>query len=101
MLGKMGAFNVTLRIEDVPAFIRAARDVGWSAVDSGERLTTEDGVDQEAVVVVRVAREAESPPAAASPASLQSGTAGGVARSETATRSSSGGAPTMEYPAST
>lgn len=61
MLTKLGAFNVTLRIEDVPAFLRAARAVGWSAVDSGERLTTEDGVDREAVVVVRVASELELP----------------------------------------
>jgi hypothetical protein len=41
-------------VEDIPSFLRAACEAGWSAVDSGRRVTTEDGVDREAVLVVRI-----------------------------------------------
>ena len=54
MLQKLAALTVTLRVEDVQAFLRAAGEAGWSAVDSGRRVTTEDGVDREAVVVLRI-----------------------------------------------
>ena len=58
MLQKLAAMTVTIRVDDIAAFIRAARDAGWQAVDSGERLTTEEGVDKEAVLVVRIPRTA-------------------------------------------
>lgn len=54
MLQKLAALQVSVRVEDVPAFVRAAGDAGWSAVDSGRRITTEDGVDREAVILVRI-----------------------------------------------
>lgn len=54
MLQKLAALQVTVRVEDVPAFVRAAGDAGWSAVDSGMRVTTEDGVDKEAVLLLRI-----------------------------------------------
>lgn len=54
MLQRLAALNVTLRIEDVPAFLRAAGEAGWSAVDSGERITTDEGVDIEAVLILRI-----------------------------------------------
>lgn len=54
VLQKLAALTVTVRVEDVTAFLRAAGDAGWSAVDSGVRVTTEDGVDREAVLVVRI-----------------------------------------------
>lgn len=54
MLRKLASMHVTIRIEDVAAFVRAAAEAGWSAVDSGERVTTDEGVDKEAVLVVRI-----------------------------------------------
>lgn len=54
MLQSLAALQVTVRVEDVPALLRAAGEAGWSAVDSGRRITTEDGVDREAVVVLRI-----------------------------------------------
>ena len=54
MLQKLAALSVTVRVEDIPSFLRAACEAGWSAVDSGRRVTTEDGVDREAVLVVRI-----------------------------------------------
>lgn len=54
MLERLAALTVTVRVDDMDAFIRAARAAGWSAVDSGERLTTEEGVDKEGVLVVRI-----------------------------------------------
>lgn len=43
-----------VRVEDVPSFLRAAGAAGWSAVDSGRRVTTEDGVDREAILMLRI-----------------------------------------------
>lgn len=54
MLQKLAALQVSVRIEDVPALLRAAGDAGWSAVDSGRRVTTEDGVDKEAILLLRI-----------------------------------------------
>lgn len=70
MLQKLASFTVTVRVDDVPTFLRAARAAGWSAVDSGERVTTEEGVAKEAVLVVRIpavveAESTEETPAAA------------------------------------
>lgn len=59
MLQRLAALHVTLRIEDVPTFLRAAGDAGWSAVDSGERVTTDEGVDIEAVLILRIPAIAE------------------------------------------
>lgn len=59
MLQKLAALQVTVRIEDVPAMLRAATEAGWSAVDSGTRITTEDGVDKEAVLLLRIPVVAE------------------------------------------
>lgn len=52
--------HVTVRVEDAPAFVRAAMEAGWSAVDSGERITTDDGIDKEAVLLVRIPDEGSS-----------------------------------------
>lgn len=54
MIQRLASLSVTLRIEDIDAFLGAARAAGWSAVDSGERVTTEDGVDKEAVLYVQI-----------------------------------------------
>lgn len=54
MLQKLAAVQVSIRLEDVQAFIRAAGDAGWSVVDSGRRVTTEEGVDKEAVLLLRI-----------------------------------------------
>ncbi len=54
MLLKVAAFRVTVRVDDVPTFLRAAQAAGWSAVDSGERITTEEGIAREAIVYVRI-----------------------------------------------
>lgn len=54
MISKLAALHITVRLEDVPAFIEAAGLAGWSAVDSGERVTTEEGYAKEAVLVVRI-----------------------------------------------
>lgn len=54
MLQRLAAVQVSIRIEDAPAFMRAAGDAGWSAVDSGLRVTTEDGVDKEAIILLRI-----------------------------------------------
>lgn len=54
MIRKLAAMAVTVRVEDAPAFVRAAQQAGWSAVDSGQRVTTEEGVEKEAVLLVRI-----------------------------------------------
>jgi hypothetical protein len=54
VLRKLAALQVTVRVEDVGSFVSAAKEAGWSAVDSGERVTTDDGIDKEAVLVVRI-----------------------------------------------
>lgn len=54
LLHKLASLQVTLRVEDVGSFVRACLAAGWSAVDSGERITTDDGVDKEAVLNVRI-----------------------------------------------
>lgn len=54
LLDKLAALQITVRVEDVRTLVRAASEAGWSAVDSGLRVTTEDGVDREAVVVLRI-----------------------------------------------
>lgn len=54
MLRKLASLHITVRLEDVASFVSAAADAGWSAVDSGERVTTDEGIDKEAVLVVRI-----------------------------------------------
>ena len=54
MLQKLAALQVAVRIEDAQAFLRAACEAGWSAVDSGRRVTTEEGVDKEAIILLRI-----------------------------------------------
>lgn len=54
MLRGLAALQVIVRIEDTPIFLRAAAAAGWSAVDSGKRISTPEGVDREAVLLVRI-----------------------------------------------
>jgi len=54
MLRKLAALQVIVRVEDTGIFLRAAAEAGWSALDSGARITTPDGIDREAVLLVRI-----------------------------------------------
>lgn len=54
LLQKLASLHVTVRVEDITAFLRAACNAGWSAVDSGDRVTTDEGVDKEAVLIVQI-----------------------------------------------
>lgn len=54
MLKKLVALQVNVRVEDMPALLRGAKQAGWSAVDSGKRVRSEDGIAREAVVVLRI-----------------------------------------------
>lgn len=62
MIRKLASMAVTVRVEDASAFVRAAQQAGWSAVDSGERVRNDAGVEKEAVLLVRIP---DDPPASA------------------------------------
>lgn len=54
MLRRLSAMHVTVRVEDAGTFLRAASEAGWSAIDSGQRIRTDEGVEKEAVLLVRI-----------------------------------------------
>jgi len=45
-------FRISLATEDVQAFLGDCRTGDWYAVDTGERVMTEEGPDGEAVLLV-------------------------------------------------
>lgn len=59
MITGLVALPVIVRVEDAAIFLRAAQEAGWSAVDSGNRIRTAEGVDKEAVLLVRIPKSAE------------------------------------------
>lgn len=50
-------FRVTIATPDVPAFREAMSRVSFGTMDTGERVTTDDGADAETVLAVSVPRE--------------------------------------------
>lgn len=54
MLRRLAALQVVVRVEDADTFLRAATEAGWSAVDSGGRIRNAEGVDKEAVILLRI-----------------------------------------------
>ena len=52
------SFRVTVAAPDVVAFRAAMARAGYVTQDTGERVTTDDGPEGEAVFVVKVPREA-------------------------------------------
>lgn len=58
MLTKLAALPVTVRVEDTALFLRAAAAAGWSAVDSGDRIRTPEGIDKAAILLVRIPESA-------------------------------------------
>lgn len=59
MIRGLAALPVIVRVEDTAIFLRAAQEAGWSAVDSGNRITTAEGVDKEAILLVRIPTSAK------------------------------------------
>lgn len=45
-------FRVTLATHDLTAFLRACERDGWAAMDTGERIMTDEGPDAEAILLV-------------------------------------------------
>ena len=52
MNGTMRVFKVALATNDVDAFLQACEASEWHAMDTGERIMTEEGPDAEAVILV-------------------------------------------------
>ncbi|HUR69629.1 MAG TPA: hypothetical protein VM370_10315 [Candidatus Thermoplasmatota archaeon] len=45
-------FRLTVRASEVPAFLGACEASEWYAMDTGERVMTDEGPDAEAVLLV-------------------------------------------------
>lgn len=45
-------FRLTLPTHDLQAFLRACEHGGWAAMDTGERIMTDEGADAEAILLV-------------------------------------------------
>ncbi len=52
MMRKTMRFVVSVATPDLEEFETVCAEAGWAFTDSGERVTTETGLDGEAVVVV-------------------------------------------------
>ena len=46
--------RMSVVLEDLSTWVDACSEAGWHVEDTGERITTEDAMDGEAVVVVTV-----------------------------------------------
>lgn len=51
-------FRVTLASTDAEAFLAQCRESEWYAVDTGERIMTEEGPDAETILLVEPAARA-------------------------------------------
>lgn len=49
-------FRLTLPATDLDAFAQACQNVDWRAIDTGERIMTEEGPDGDAVLLVSPAK---------------------------------------------
>lgn len=58
-------FRVTLSSSDAQAFLAGCRDSDWYAVDTGERIMTEEGPDAETILLVEPKERASIQPATA------------------------------------
>lgn len=45
-------YKVILATSDAPSFVEACHAADWQAVDTGERILTDEGPDAEAVLLV-------------------------------------------------
>lgn len=45
-------YRLTVETADIDAFLRACEDAEWYAMDTGERVLTDEGPDAEAVLLV-------------------------------------------------
>lgn len=58
-------FRVSLASAEAEAFLAGCRDSDWYAVDTGERIMTEEGPDAEAILLVEPRERASTRPATA------------------------------------
>lgn len=58
-------YRLTLATEDVEAFLEECEDAAWYAMDTGERVLTDEGPDAEAVLLVEPAAQVSRREAAA------------------------------------
>lgn len=58
-------FRVTLATTDADAFLAECKGSDWYAVDTGERIMTEEGPDAEAILLVEPGARSAVRPAAA------------------------------------
>lgn len=61
LISKRRTFRLSVPTEDLEAFRLAADAVGWSVEDTGDRVSTDDGEDAEAVLVVTARAPARIP----------------------------------------
>lgn len=57
-------YKITLATADTPSFLDACEAASWRALDTGERILTEEGPDGEAVLLVEPMGLAQTQPAA-------------------------------------
>lgn len=62
------AFRLTLPAADADAFTDACHEASWHALDTGERIMTDEGPDAEAVLLVVPKKREEKGARAAVPA---------------------------------
>lgn len=55
-------FRISLAASDVPAFLESCDSASWYAMDTGERVMTDEGPDAEAVLLVEPALHAATRP---------------------------------------
>jgi hypothetical protein len=53
MMNRNSSFRLSLPTADVPAFLARCEGARWRAVDTGERIMTDEGPDAEAVLLVQ------------------------------------------------
>lgn len=54
---KVNTIRMSVMMEDLGTLVDACCQAGWAIEDTGERITTEECMDGEAVVVIRVPAE--------------------------------------------
>lgn len=65
------SFRVSVPADDADAFVDACRAAAWRALDTGERIMTDDGPDAEAVLTVVPRRWVEKEERPALPATMR------------------------------